>query len=313
MSGLERGGGSFSRAQQLKRLPSFSISQLTGGLTAEEKAKKQASTDRREGFDTMVNDMLGTSRSVPKAQRPVMERRGSFASMSFSTGLTETYSPQQRRSSIDNSFITLQQQQQQRQTSLGSMNHSPKQERRASFGVGVVEDMHQFITYSSRLVVADESDALHDESNEESINIGLSSPLTNVSANSSYSEPVEIDTDGKVKMFSSIREDEILVDFPRLPRGTSLPTISSDDDDDAPNLGCVEINFVKAIPTVSKRSSTGSCLVPASWSFFKAPIQEPHTKSSALDSQLSVEEEEPVFEKPSNWVNYDDDTSDEEG
>jgi len=307
LSGRE-GRGSISGSQRHPKRSSFSFSlkQLTGMLPREEKARRHLATERREGFNTMVSGMLG--REKPKHMR----RAGSVTSLNLSVE-TRHVNSQQRRASVDAAIPAPR----QRLDSNGSVDTSSSQPQRSSFS-GVVEDMKQLSAYLSKLD-ADDYDTEEEEAKNTELTINRkigSSPLAIVSTSSSYSEPVEIATDGKVKMFS-LNEDEVLVDFPSRSRQTSLPTTGSCEDHDV----YLDYEYNEEIPmqaTPAKRASTGGISGQMSMktttfessSYSTVGLATPTSEMGTC--HLLADDEGEVFEKPANWVDYDDDSSDEE-
>lgn len=256
----------------------------------EEQTRRRASIERRQAFDTLVNKTVnGVENPKP---RPKTERR-----QSFTFGLTswkESSLPEStplRRASTSGAG-------EQRRGSLDTSSS-----RRGSFQTAVSE-IQQLSAYLSTFV-DDDSDE-EDKGNENEPSSATCEPVyadsktelpssvdnrmrcqrrassvstTSTSLSIQEYEPVEIETDGTIKLFSAKAEDEILVDFPSSPR----------------KLSCRHYTVHPAYEEEFEK--------PANWVEEDPEFVKP---SSWVDHDESDDEGNDSFRKPSNWVDHSD-------
>ena len=204
--------------------------------STDEKAKRRESTQRREGFDSMVSGVMGLPK--PQVQAPIHNRRSSF-SFGFSAD-SSSFRPTQRRSSIGSALPR-----QQRRSSLGGVIASSSQSKRGSFsgGIASLSEMKSLSAYLSKFVAddTDEDEEDNDEGERTTGNMCALSQRRRVSATSTisrcsyYDEPVETEVDGEIKTFSNDRGEGKGIMFALSQRrrlsGTSTISRCSYDDD----------------------------------------------------------------------------------
>ena len=204
--------------------------------STDEKAKRRESTQRREGFDSMVSGVMGLPK--PQVQAPIHNRRSSF-SFGFSAD-SSSFRPTQRRSSIGSALPR-----QQRRSSLGGVIASSSQSKRGSFsgGIASLSEMKSLSAYLSKFVAddTDEDEEDNDEGERTTGNMCALSQRRRVSATSTisrcsyYDEPVETEVDGEIKTFSNDRGEGKGIMFAlsqrrRLSVTSTISRCSYDDD-----------------------------------------------------------------------------------